>query len=63
MFKGLLSEPGGWRLAFPNIPLEVLGTEDAGSLEVRFFEEEVSKAIVGLNGEKAPGPNGFPIAF
>ena len=24
-FKGLLSEPGGWRPAFPNIPLEVLG--------------------------------------
>ena len=43
--------------------MEVLGTEDASSLEVRFFEEEVSTAIVGLNGEKAPGPDGFPIAF
>ena len=62
-FEGLLSEPGGWRPTFPNISLEVLGTEDAGSLEVRFSEEEVSIAIAGLNGEKAPRPNGFLIAF
>ena len=39
-FKGLLSEPRGWRPAFPNIPLEVLGTEDGGSLEGRFSEEK-----------------------
>ena len=62
-FKGQLSEPGGWRPAFPNIPLEELGTEDAGSLEVRFSEEEISTAIASLNGEKGPGPDGFPIAF
>ena len=62
-FKGLLSEPRGWRPAFPNIPLEVLGTEDADSLEVRFSEEEVSTAIADLNGEKALGPDGFSIAF
>ena len=43
--------------------MEELGTKDAGSLEVRFSEEEVSTAIAGLNGEKAPGPDGFPIAF
>ena len=27
------------------------------------LKEEVSTAIAGLNGEKAPGPDGFPIAF
>ena len=62
-FKGQLSEPGVWRPAFPSISLEELGTEDADSLEVRFSEEEVYTAIAGLNGEKAPGPDGFPIAF
>ena len=61
--KGLLSEPRGWRPAFPNILLEVLGNVDAGSLEVRFSEEEVFTTILGLNSEKAPGPNGFPFAF
>ena len=62
-FKGLLSEPGGWSLAFPNIPMEVLVVEDAGRLEDRFSEEEVFVAILGLNGEKASGPDGFPISF
>ena len=53
----------GWRSAFLNISLKELGIEDAGSLEVRFSEEEVSTTIADLNGEKAPGPDGFPIAF
>ena len=39
-FKGQLSEPGGWRPAFPNISLEELGTENAGSLEVRFLRRK-----------------------
>ena len=43
--------------------MEVLGTEDAGSLEVRFFKEEVFAAISSLNGEKAPRPDSFHIAF
>ena len=62
-FKGQLSEPGGWRSAFLNISLEELGIEDPGSLEVRFSKEEVSTTIARLNGEKAPGADGFPIAF
>ena len=62
-FKGQLSDPGVWRPAFPSISLEELGTEDADGLEVSFSEEEVFTAIAGLNGEKAPGPDGFPIAF
>ena len=62
-FKGQLSEPGGWRPAFLNISLEELGIEDAGSLEVKFSKEEVSTTIAGLNGEKAPGADGFPITF
>ena len=32
-------------------------------MEVRFFEEEVFADITGLNGEKVPGSDGFPIAF
>ena len=42
--------------------MEVLGTEDVGSLEVRFSKEEIFVAILGLNGEKVLGPDGFPIA-
>ena len=32
-------------------------------LEDSFSEEEVFVAISGLNSEKAPGPDGFPIVF
>ena len=63
MFKGLLSELGGWCPAFPNISMEVLGAEDASRLEDRFSEEEVFAAISGLKSEKASGPDGFPIVF
>ena len=62
-FKKLLFELGGWRPTFPNIPMEVLGAEDSGRLEDRFSEKEVFAAISGLNGEKAPGPDDFPIVF
>ena len=28
-----------------------------------FIEEEILAAVLGLNGDKAPGPDGFPLAF
>jgi len=37
--------------------------EDALELEKEFFEEEVRSAINGLEKDKAPGPDGFNIAF
>ena len=43
--------------------MEVLGAKDDGRLEDRFSEEKVFASISGLNGEKAPGPDGFPIVF
>ena len=36
---------------------------DAYALEVFFMEDEVFDALLGSNGDKAPGPNGFSIAF
>ena len=43
--------------------MEVLGAEDAGSLEDRFSKEEVFAAISGLNDEKALRVDGFIIVF
>ena len=39
-FKGLLSEPRGWCPAFPNIPMEVLGAEDAGVWKTGFLRKK-----------------------
>ncbi|RVW15364.1 LINE-1 reverse transcriptase-like [Vitis vinifera] len=40
-----------------------IGDEDAARLEEVFSEEEVLKALSDLNGDKAPGPDGFLIRF
>ena len=37
--------------------------EEATRLEEVFTEEEVLSALSDLNGDKAPGPNGFPLSF
>ncbi|RVW45209.1 hypothetical protein CK203_067527 [Vitis vinifera] len=42
---------------------ERIGSEEATRLEEMFSMEEVYLALSELNGDKAPGPDGFPIAF
>ena len=41
----------------------MIGADQAPKLEEMFTEEEILAAISGLNGDKAPGPDGFPLAF
>ena len=43
--------------------LNEIGSEEADRLEESFSEEEIWSAISGLNSDKAPGLDGFPIAF
>ena len=62
-FQNLLSAPDGWRPSLPDLALNEIGNEEAARLEDIFSEEEIWAAISGLNSEKAPGPDGFPIAF
>ena len=40
-----------------------IGSEEATRLEEMFSMEEVYLALSELNGDKALGPDGFPIAF
>ena len=62
-FQNLLSDPGGWRPSLPDLNLNRIESEEAASLEENFSEDEIWTAISGLNGDKAPGPDGFPLAF
>ena len=62
-FQNLLSAPSGWRPILPEIALDEIGFEEATKLEEVCSEEEIWTAISGLNSDKAPGPNGFPLAF
>ena len=62
-FQKLLSAPSGWRPALLGIAFNEIGSEEATKLEEAFTEEEIWTSISGLNGDKALGPNGFPLAF
>ena len=62
-FQGLLSDPGSWRPNLIVLPFKVIDADQAVKLEERFMEEEAWAALGGLNGDKALGPDGFPLAF
>ena len=62
-FKNLLSASSEWRPSLPDLSFNEIGIEVASKLEEVFSEEEIWTAISGLNGDKAPGPDGFPLAF
>ena len=62
-FQNLLSAPGGWSPPLPDLILNRIGIEEAASLEESFSENEIWTAISGLNRDKAPGHDGFPLAF
>ena len=58
-----LSDDLVWRAEIDRLPFATLSPEEAGSLEVPFREEEIFTAINEMDGDKAPGPNGFSMAF
>ena len=62
-FQGLLIDPGDWKPSIDGLNFERLEEVDVERLEKPFLEEEVFEALVGCCGEKAPGPNGFSMAF
>jgi hypothetical protein len=45
------------------LSFDSLEVEDASRLELPFEEKEVSKVVKGMNRDKAPGPDGFSMAF
>ena len=62
-FKVLLSNPGDWRVSLEGLNFSRLNDMEAIRLEVPFTEEDVHIALANLNGDKAPGPDGFTAAF
>ena len=62
-FQGLLSNPGGWRPSLSGLRFNQIGGEMAAKLEDRFIEDEIFATVSSLNGDKALGPDCFPLAF
>jgi hypothetical protein len=62
-YESLFSEPLSWRPRLDNLEFDRLNGEEASSLEDPFEEREVREVIKGMDRDKAPGPDGFSMAF
>jgi hypothetical protein len=62
-YIGLYTDEVGWRPKLDRLSFPLLFDDDVGWLVRPFDEEKVVGVIKGFNGDKAPGPDGFPMAF
>jgi len=62
-YQKLFSEPCRWRPMVDGISFDAILESEASRLERAFVEEEVRKVVLAMNGDKAPGPGGFSMAF
>uniref|UniRef100_A0A2N9EX59 Reverse transcriptase domain-containing protein n=1 Tax=Fagus sylvatica TaxID=28930 RepID=A0A2N9EX59_FAGSY len=62
-YKNLYSEDVGRRPLLDGLHFSSISSDEAGWLERPFEEEEIFQAVSKINGDKAPGPDGFPMSF
>jgi hypothetical protein len=62
-YQKLFEEQCQWRLRVDGLVFDQILDHEAGWLEREFEEEEVRKSVMAMEGDKAPGPDGFSIAF
>ena len=62
-FKSLLSDTGEWRANLEGLNFRRINEAEVERLETPFIVDEVFIALSNLNGDKAPSPNGFTLAF
>ncbi|KAJ9691474.1 hypothetical protein PVL29_013603 [Vitis rotundifolia] len=62
-FQHQLREEPGWRADLEGLHLKSLDLSEVEALEAPFSEEEIFSALMDMNGDKAPGPDGFTVAF
>ena len=48
---------------YEGVILNQISQQEADTLELPFMEEEVHSALMDMNGDKAPGPDGFTVVF
>ena len=61
--QSLLVDPRDWRANVEGLTFSKLEDQEAVRLEKPFTEEEIFVALHELNGEKAPGQDGYTTAF
>ncbi|RVX18929.1 Transposon TX1 uncharacterized 149 kDa protein [Vitis vinifera] len=58
-----MGEDQSWKSDIEGLQLNSLNHAEAEGLEQPFTEAEIHLALMGMNGDKAPGPDGFTVAF
>ena len=62
-FQQLLTEDSEWKANIGGLNLNQISQQEVEILEFPFSEDEVHSALMDMNGDKAPGPDGFTVAF
>ena len=62
-FKSLLSDTGEWRANLEGLNFQRINEVEAERLETPFTVDKVFTTLSNLNGDKAPGPDGYTLAF
>ncbi|RVW72686.1 hypothetical protein CK203_056540 [Vitis vinifera] len=62
-FKQLLTKDLEWKADIGGLNLNQISQQEAEILEFPFSKDEVHSALVDMNGDKAPGPDDFTVAF
>jgi hypothetical protein len=62
-YNKLYSEQCTWRPRVDGLSFQSIDANESTWLKMEFEEQKVWEMVRGLNGDKAPGPDGFTIAF
>lgn len=62
-YQQLYKEDGEFRPLLDGLAFSSISAEEANWVERPFEEEEIFNVVSHMNGDKAPGPDGFPMAF
>ena len=62
-YKRLYQEPEAWRPTIDGLEFACLDEIERAMLEREFEKEEIIEALKEAEGDKAPGPDGFTMAF
>ena len=62
-FQQSLSEDMGWKADIGRLQLDQINQQEAENLEIHFSEAEIHSALMEMNGDKAPRPDDFTVAF
>ena len=62
-YQKLFEEQCQWRLRVDGLVFDQILDHEVSWLEREFEKEEVRKVVTAMEGDKAPGPDSFSIAF